>query len=52
MLLHQCAEYAAMGRVFHAAFRNALVVGGDHNRMMPFYWLYQRIPVLYLKRVY
>lgn len=52
VLLLQCAEYAAMGRVFHAAFRNALVVGGDHNRMMPFYWLYQRIPVLYLKRVY
>lgn len=52
VLLHQCAEYAAMGQLFHATYRNALVVGGDHNRMMPFYWLYQRIPVLYLKRVY
>jgi hypothetical protein len=52
VLLHQCAEYAAMGRLFHATYRNALVVGGDHNRMMPFYWLHQRIPVLYLKRVY
>ncbi|KQP20517.1 hypothetical protein [Pseudorhodoferax sp. Leaf267] len=52
VLLRQCAEYAAMGQLFHATYRNALVVGGDHNRMMPFYWLYQRIPVLYLKRVY
>lgn len=52
VLLRQCAEYAAMGRLFHACYRNALVVGGDHNRMMPFYWLHQRIPVLYLKRVY
>lgn len=52
VLLRQCAEYAAMGRLFHASYRNALVVGGDHNRMMPFYWLHQRIPVLYLKRVY
>ena len=52
VLLHQCAEYAAMGKLFHLTYQNALVVGGDHNRMMPFYWLHQRIPVLYLKRVY
>ncbi|NIM40169.1 MAG: hypothetical protein GTN84_14105 [Hydrogenophaga sp.] len=52
VLLRQGAEYAAMGRLFHRHFPHALVVGGDHNRMMPFYWLYQRIPVLYLKRVY
>jgi hypothetical protein len=52
VLLLQCAEYAAMGVLFHRMLKNPLVVGGDHNRMMPFYWLHQRIPVLYLKRVY
>ena len=52
ILLDQCAEYAAMGRLFHQHFRNPLVIGGDHNRMMPFYWLHQEIPVLYLHRVY
>lgn len=52
VLLHQCAEYAAMGRLFSTHWPHALVVGGDHNRMMPFYWLHQPVPVLYLKRVY
>jgi len=52
ILLEQCAEYAAMGRLFHQHFSNPLVIGGDHNRMMPFYWLHQEIPVLYLRRVY
>jgi hypothetical protein len=52
VLLAQCAEYAAMGTLFHSSYNNSLVIGGDHNMMMPFYWLHQRIPVLYLKRVY
>jgi len=48
----QCAEYAAMGALFHRSFTNPLVIGGDHCRMMPFYWLHQPIPVLYLRRIY
>ncbi len=52
VLLHQCAEYATMGLLFNTQWRNSMVIGGDHNRMMPFYWLHQRIPVLYLKRIY
>jgi hypothetical protein len=52
VLLYQCAEYAALGRLFSAIWPSALVIGGDHNRMMPFYWLHQIVPVFYLKRVY
>lgn len=52
VLLSQCAEYAAMGALFHRSFSNPLVIGGDHCRMMPFYWLHQPIAVLYLRRVY
>ena len=52
VLLMQCAEYAAMGALFHRSFTNPLVIGGDHCRMMPFYWLHQPIPVLYLRRIY
>ena len=52
VLLSQCAEYAAMGTLFHRSFSNPLVIGGDHCRMMPFYWLNQPIAVLYLRRVY
>ncbi|MEX2495357.1 MAG: hypothetical protein WD448_04670 [Woeseia sp.] len=52
ILLRQCAEYSAMGAVFHRNFENPMVIGGDHHRMMPFYWLYHRVPVLYLRRVY
>jgi len=52
VLLHQCAEYAVMGKLFAEKYPNPIVVGADHVKMMPFYWLYQRIPVLYLKHVY
>lgn len=52
ILYAQGAEYAAIGKVFAEQWRNPIVIGADHNRMQPFYWLYSTIPVLYLTRVY
>ncbi len=52
ILYAQGAEYAAIGQVFAGQWRNPIVIGADHNRMQPFYWLYSDIPVLYLTRVY
>ncbi|WPO98687.1 hypothetical protein SFA35_18895 [Pseudomonas sp. HR96] len=52
ILYAQGAEYAAIGKVFAAQWDNPIVIGADHNRMQPFYWLYSTIPVLYLTRVY
>ncbi|WP_110971201.1 hypothetical protein [Pseudomonas huaxiensis] len=52
ILYAQGAEYAAIGQVFARQWRNPIVIGADHNRMQPFYWLYSTIPVLYLTRVY
>lgn len=52
ILYAQGAEYAAIGKVFAAQWSNPIVIGADHNRMQPFYWLYSTIPVLYLTRVY
>ena len=52
VLYAQGAEYAAMGQVFAGQWSNPIVIGADHNRMQPFYWLYTPIPVLYLTRVY
>ncbi|MBA1243849.1 hypothetical protein [Pseudomonas japonica] len=52
VLYSQGAEYAAMGQVFARQWENPIVIGADHNRMQPFYWLYTPIPVLYLTRVY
>lgn len=52
ILYAQGAEYAAIGKVFAQQWTNPIVIGADHNRMQPFYWLYSTIPVLYLTRVY
>lgn len=52
ILYAQGAEYAAIGQVFARQWRNPIVIGADHNRMQPFYWLYSTLPVLYLTRVY
>lgn len=52
VLYAQGAEYAAIGKVFAEQWSNPIVIGADHNRMQPFYWLYSTIPVLYLTRVY
>jgi len=52
VLYAQGAEYAAIGQVFAQQWSNPIVIGADHNRMQPFYWLYSQIPVLYLTRVY
>lgn len=52
VLYAQGAEYAAIGKVFAQQWTNPIVIGADHNRMQPFYWLYSTIPVLYLTRVY
>ena len=52
ILYAQGAEYAAMGKVFAERWSNPIVIGADHNRMQPFYWLYSQVPVLYLTRVY
>jgi len=51
-LYDQIAEYALIGKAFSENYENAIVVGADHSKMRPFYWLYQKLPVLYLKRIY
>lgn len=51
-LYDQIAEYALIGKAFSESYDNAIVIGADHSKMRPFYWLCQKLPVLYLKRVY
>lgn len=51
-LLAQGAEYAVMGRMLAERVVNPLVLGADHPAMRPFYRLHQRIPTVYLRRVY
>ncbi len=51
-LYDQIAEYALIGKAFSENYDNAIVVGADHSKMRPFYLLYQKLPVLYLKRIY
>ncbi|WP_045855794.1 hypothetical protein [Teredinibacter purpureus] len=52
ILYNQAAEYAVMGKLFMEHYDNPMVIGADHNKMMPFYWLHGQFPVMYLKRVY
>ncbi|WP_253450930.1 hypothetical protein [Halomonas sp. Y3] len=52
ILLQQAAEYSVMGKLFSERWGNPIVIGADHNMMQPFYWLYKKIPVVYLSRVY
>ena len=52
ILLAQGAEYALMGYLINKNFSNVIVVGADHSKMIPFYRVKQRIPVVYLEKNY
>lgn len=52
ILVHQGAEYAAMGRVVLEAFENPMIFGADHARMAPFFKLHGPVPVLYMRNNY
>lgn len=52
ILLNQVAEYALMGKIFSNQFDSPLVIGLDHAAMMPFYWFYKKIPIIYTKPNY
>ncbi len=52
ILLRQGAEYASMAKLFAENFDTPLVIGADHRCMLPFYWTFGALPVLYLKAAY
>lgn len=51
-LLHQAAEYAAMGAIAHRVAPNSFLLCCDHSAMAPFYKVPHSTPVIYLKRNY
>jgi hypothetical protein len=52
ILIDQAAEYATMGELISKKFKNSIILGADHHKMIDFYRIYKNIPVVYLKKKY
>ncbi len=52
ILIDQAAEYASMGYLIENKFKDAIIIGADHHRMIDFYLIKSNIVVIYLKKNY
>ena len=52
IIYQQGAEYAAMGQIVQRKMKNSMILGADHEKMIPFYKINSNIPVIYIKRGY